>query len=233
MTSLVCASDNRAETALKAFLSGVKGGCLYICNWLCRCLYICNQRIERLHYDTTHCVLSHYIDLFLYMEEKRILDRNSIIDLFALHYIYQPRIQASLDEFKEGWNHHPVSTEKHSSLYEIRVMGIMDLRYESSRRVLFYIELNGMNVNEFGIDPDMTFNNSSENDEDHIQAQSEFDHKIDEILELLKKLFPELVGDGNHGIDGFCQVGEELLKIILQYRWYALNCQNLRFVMLL
>ena len=149
------------------------------------------------------------------MEEEGILDRNSIIDLFALHYIYQPRIQASLDEFKEGWNHHPVSTEKHSSLYEIRVMGIMDLRYESSRRVLFYIELNGMNVNEFGIDPDMTFNNSSENDEEHIQAQNEFDHKIDEILELLKKLFPELVDDGNYGIDSFCQVRNELLKIIL------------------
>ena len=61
-----------------------------------------NQRIERLHYDTTHCVLSHYINLFLYMEEDRILDRDNIIDLLALHYIYQPRIQASLDEFKEG-----------------------------------------------------------------------------------------------------------------------------------
>ena len=45
-----------------------------------------------------------------------------------------------------------------------------------------------MNINEFGIDPDMTFNNSSENDEEQIQPQSEFDHKIDEILELLKRL---------------------------------------------
>ena len=46
------------------------------------------------------------------MEEYRILDRNSIIDLFVFHYIYQPRIQASLDEFKKGWNHHPIATEK-------------------------------------------------------------------------------------------------------------------------
>ena len=140
------------------------------------------------------------------MEEEGILDRQSVIDLFALHYIYQPRIQASLDEFKEGWNHHPVSTEKHSTLYEIRVMGIMDSRYESRRRVLFYLKSNGLNVNEFGIDPDMAFNNSVENDEEHIQAQRIFDYKIDEILELLKKLFPELVDDGNHGIDSFCQV---------------------------
>ena len=46
------------------------------------------------------------------MEEDQILDRNGIIDLFSLHYIYQPRIQASLDEFKKGWNHHPIVTEK-------------------------------------------------------------------------------------------------------------------------
>ena len=70
-----------------------------------------------------------------------------------------------------------------------------------------------MNVNEFGIDSDMTVTNSSENDEEHIQVQSEFDHKIDE--KLLEKLFPELVDDGNHGIDSFCQVRDELLKVIL------------------
>ena len=149
------------------------------------------------------------------MEEEGILDRSSIIDLFVLHYIYQPRIQASLDEFKEGWNHHPVSTEKSSTPYQIWLMGMMDLKFESCRGVRSYLKLNGMDVNEFGIDPDMTFSNSSEDDEEHIQERSQFDHNIDEILELLKKLFRELVDGGNHGIDSFCQVRDELLKIIL------------------
>ena len=146
------------------------------------------------------------------MEEEGILDRNSVIDLFALHYIYQ----VFLDEFKEGWNHNPVFLEKKSTAYQIWLTGLMDSRYESRRGVRSYLELNDMNINEFGIDTDITFNNSSENDEDYSEAQGEFDHKIDKILELLKKLFPELVGDGNHGIDSFCQVGEELLKIILR-----------------
>ena len=95
------------------------------------------------------------------MEEEGILDRSSIIDLFALHYIYQPKIQASLDELKEGWNHHPVSTE-------------------SLRGVRSYLELNDMNVNEFGIDPDMSFNNSSENVEEHIK------HKANLTIKLMK-----------------------------------------------
>ena len=94
-----------------------------------------NQRVERLHYCTTPCVLSHYIDLFLYTEEEGVLDRNSIIDLFALHYIYQPRIQASLDEFKEVGNYHPVSTEKNSTPYLIWLMGMTDSKYESRRGV--------------------------------------------------------------------------------------------------
>ena len=67
-------------------------------------------------------------------------------------------------------------------------MGMTDSKYESRRGVQSYLELNGMNINETGIDLDMTFNNSSENDEEQIQPQSEFDHKIDEILELLKRL---------------------------------------------
>ena len=79
VASLVCGSDNRVETALKAFLSGVKvlglpakvrgdwgtenvataeymqaqQGHVYVY------IYgpsVHNQRIERLHCDTTHCV---------------------------------------------------------------------------------------------------------------------------------------------------------------------------------
>ena len=107
------------------------------------------------------------------------------------------------------------SPQKNSTPYQTWLMGMMDSMYESRRGVRSYLESNDMNANEFGIDPDMKFNNSSENVEKHIQAQSEFDHKIDEILELLKKLFPELVDDENHGIDSFCQVRDELLKIIL------------------
>ena len=47
-------------------------------------------------------------------------------------------------------------------------MGMMDSKYESRQGVRFYVELNGMNINEFGIDPGMTFNNSSEKDEEQI-----------------------------------------------------------------
>ena len=78
-----------------------------------------------------------------------------------------------------------------------------------------YLEQDGMSINEFGNDPDKTFSNSSEKDEERLQVQSEFDHKIHEILELLIKLFLELMDDGKHEIESFCKVWNELLKTIL------------------
>ena len=96
------------------------------------------------------------------MEEEGVLDTNSIIDLFELHYVYQPQFQASLDGFKEDQKFNPVSREKNSTPYLMRLMGMMNSKYESHRGVRSYLKLNGMNINQFGIDPDMIFNNSSE-----------------------------------------------------------------------
>ena len=52
-------------------------------------------------------------------------------------------------------------------------MGMMDSKYDSRWGVRPYLELNGMNANEFGIGPDMTFNNSNEKDEDFIFENSQ------------------------------------------------------------
>ena len=66
-----------------------------------------NQRTERLHYDSTNCVLSLFINLFLFMENIFILDRTNFVDIFFIHTILLSRIQRALDEFRDRWNHHP------------------------------------------------------------------------------------------------------------------------------
>ena len=78
-----------------------------------------NQRIEQLHYDTTNCVLSWFINLFLFMKNIFILDRTNFIDIFCIHTIFLPRIQIVLDEFRDGWNHHPLSTAKNKTPYQL------------------------------------------------------------------------------------------------------------------
>ena len=65
---------------------GYKGACI-------RRPSVHNRLIEGLHYDTTHCVLSHFIDIFLYMEDHELLDRGNKVDIYALQFVFVPRIK--------------------------------------------------------------------------------------------------------------------------------------------
>ena len=141
ITSLLCATNNLAATALEGLLSGVgkyglpsrvRGDCGTENNDIERYMNqqrgptsyirgpsVHNQRIERSHYDTTHCALTHFIQLFTFMEDNEILNVDDEVHLFSLQYVYRPRIQKSLDEFREGWNQHPLSTEHCKTPYQI------------------------------------------------------------------------------------------------------------------
>ena len=69
-----------------------------------------NQRIERLWRDLFSCVTSLFYRLFYFLEETSTLDPLSDIDLYALHYIYIPRINQQLHHFQNAWNNHRMRT---------------------------------------------------------------------------------------------------------------------------
>ena len=74
-----------------------------------------NQRIERLWRDVNRIVTRVYRNIFYYLENEGYLDPQSEKDLFCLHRVYISRINATLREFKEQYNHHPVRTEHNRS----------------------------------------------------------------------------------------------------------------------
>ena len=51
-----------------------------------------NQHIERLWRDIHRCVTTLYYRLFYFMEQQGILDPLNEVQLFALQYVYLPRI---------------------------------------------------------------------------------------------------------------------------------------------
>ena len=69
-----------------------------------------NQRIERLWHDVFNVCIVLYYGLFHYLEEINILDPECDVHLFCLHYVYLPRINRSLNSFKDAWNHHLLSS---------------------------------------------------------------------------------------------------------------------------
>ena len=87
-----------------------------------------NQRIERLHRDTTYTVLSHYINLFRFLEEQELLCPDNEVDIFCLHFVYTAQIQASFEQFREGWNSHALSTCRNRSPIQLWMLGMMDQR---------------------------------------------------------------------------------------------------------
>jgi hypothetical protein len=92
-----------------------------------------NQRIERLWVDMYRSVTVVYYRLFYHLEDQQLLDPLNEVHLFALQYIYIPRINYSLECFQEGWNQHGIRTAQHLSPKQLFIRGV--LRLHSSGHV--------------------------------------------------------------------------------------------------
>lgn len=71
-----------------------------------------NQRIERLWRDVHRCVVSIYSEIFYSLEAEGLLDPLNETDLYALHFVFLPRLNKCLLEFSESWNQHKLATEE-------------------------------------------------------------------------------------------------------------------------
>ena len=87
-----------------------------------------NQRIERLWVDMYRSVTLLYYRLFYHLEQQGLLEALNEIHLYALHYVYLPRINESLKQFQEGWNNHGIRTAHHLSPKQLFVQGSLRLR---------------------------------------------------------------------------------------------------------
>lgn len=75
-----------------------------------------SQRIERLWRDVFRVVTHIFYYTFYSMEEAGILDRNNVVHLFSLHYVFLPRTLHSVDLLKLGI----------STLSELRETGLLN-----------------------------------------------------------------------------------------------------------
>lgn len=115
-----------------------------------------NQRIERLWRDVFWFCLSTYYFLFYYMEKIGILDPVSEVHLFALQYVFLPRINCDLTCWVQAYNRHPLTSEHNSTPRQLWIESM--LRMQNSDRTAsagvfsYDRDVLSSSLDEYGID---------------------------------------------------------------------------------
>ena len=161
-----------------------------------------NQRIERLWRDMHKSVTVLYYKLFYFMENQDILDHLNEHNLWALHYIFIPRINRSLREFVSSWNNHPIRTARHKSPQQLFTAGALLLQNSQLSALDFFQSVD----EQYGVDPEGPL---ASGEGTVIVPEMSLKFSDSDIASLRQTIDPCAVSE-NHGIDLY----EQTLNII-------------------
>src|SRR6266496_4084758 len=104
-----------------------------------------NQRIERLWVDLIKNVIKMYTTIFMYLEDRCGLNIESNINMYCLHYVFLPRINQSIDQWRSAWNHHKIRTENHYTPIQLYTKGMIECGFRG-------VEDSTIDPNVYGVD---------------------------------------------------------------------------------
>ena len=168
-----------------------------------------NQRIERLWRDLFQSVIVTFYRLFYHMQHHGLLDQLSDIHRFALHYIYLPRVNKSLDCFRSSWNHHSIRTEHNSTPSQLFTAGALRLRHMGLVALDFFELIN----DNYGIDiSDALVVN--DDDDDRIETPDSTIQLTSEQLSHLQATIDPLSDSDDYGIDLYVQTVDMVQQML-------------------
>ena len=167
-----------------------------------------NQRIERLWRDMHRCVTVLYYRLFYFMESQGTLDPVNERDLYALHYVFLPRINQSLRSFQEGWNHHGIRTEHHRTPNQLFTFGALHLQQSGLAALDFFEQVS----EDYGIIEDGLVTDESSSEGVPIPRSTII--LSEEQLQQLQNLVNPLTESTDYGIDLYQEVVQYLDTIL-------------------
>ncbi|KAJ7603860.1 hypothetical protein DFH06DRAFT_1021797 [Mycena polygramma] len=179
-----------------------------------------NIRMERGWRDVRKDTLQFFREIFLHLEEIGLLDMESSIDRVCLYIVFQPRIQASLDETLSSWNLHKIRTANNKSphaIYELSREKAINRGYwtgdpgddvATASDPSYGVDSNEPlpPLDELANDPD-TLDTSEFADAAAEQDAGVYVNHDEEVEEMRTALgdFDYMADDGNWGIDAYCR----------------------------
>lgn len=157
--------------------------------------------------------MSVFSSIFLFLEGHLLLDTGNDIDMYALHYIFLPRIQRLLDRFSQRFNYHSISTEQNRTPRQLWASGCLR-SYRSPEvgvRDVFDPEMPS-NLDTYGEDPDAP-PPDPDNEVSGVHV-APVDLTLDNsVTVVLQQNFDPLNDDDNFGINIYLQVREFINRI--------------------
>ncbi|KAF4115037.1 uncharacterized protein LOC131538154 isoform X2 [Onychostoma macrolepis] len=83
----------------------------------------------------TDAVTCRFYSVLHQLEEDGLLDLSSSVLLFCCHHVFIPRLQSQLDLFRDGWDNHPLSTERNLTPNQLWHMGLQHNSEENNVEV--------------------------------------------------------------------------------------------------
>lgn len=90
-----------------------------------------NERVERFNREINKSCEMKYKPIFYDLEQNGLLDPDNESDLFCLHYVFLPRMNETLEQFRLAHNNHSLSTEKNQTPVQLfygnlNLLGLQD-----------------------------------------------------------------------------------------------------------
>ena len=111
-----------------------------------------NQRIERLWRDYFRCVGTIFYNLFYFMEDTGILNPDSDVDIFCLHFVFAPSTNQALESFKRSWNNHKLSSEGNFTPQQLYVRGMLERFGSDETAIRDVFDRESIDETLFGVD---------------------------------------------------------------------------------
>ena len=172
-----------------------------------------NQRIERLWRDVYSAVTQLYYRLFYVMEDEGILDIQNELHLFALRYVFLPRINEALEAFICGWNNHSLSTCHHRTPFQLYTEGMVLLTHDDLPALDY---TNPINTEDYGVELSDSYSVDSDSDTVDVPSDTIDIPTLGIICDTsaLEALVDPLQQSSNYGVELYLQTVDYLNSIV-------------------